>query len=109
MWTADKKGSKTNQGEARQNVGEIEKAMAKTQNKCGAGKQWWWEKMCGATTKTQCKTPKRGKNVWGRCKKTQSKRANAKQKSERKANVRQCKNNKARKAMWAAASVRKAS
>ncbi|BDB63774.1 hypothetical protein T36_0402 [Helicobacter cinaedi] len=70
------------------------------QNKCGRrtkravrqikarqGKMW-------ARTKTQCKTPKRGKKCVGQVQK------NTKQKSERKANVRQCKNNNARKAMW---------
>ncbi|WP_232049119.1 hypothetical protein [Helicobacter cinaedi] len=51
---ADKKGSKTNQGEARQNVGEIEKAMVKTQSKCEA------------LQKHQSGV----KQMWGRCKNT---------------------------------------
>ncbi|QOQ97090.1 hypothetical protein [Helicobacter cinaedi] len=70
---ADKKGSKTNQGEARQNVGEIEKAMVKTQSKCEAiqktpkrGKanvgqvqkhKTKVEKMCGAGQSRNAKTP----------------------------------------------------
>ena len=53
MWAADKKGSKTNQGEARQNVGENKNTMQNTK----AGQ----------------------KKVWGRCKKHTNKQGNAKQ------------------------------